>query len=208
MTDAASPHPALGDVSRETEERLAAFAALVARWTPRINLVSPATIPELATRHIADSAQLFPLAGPNWRHWADLGSGGGFPGIVIAILARDTRPDARITLVESDRRKSAFLQTAARELGLPVTVHAARAETLPPLGADILSARALAPLSQLLPLALRHLAPGGRALFPKGRRAAEEVDEARRTWSFQLRTHPSQTDPQARILDIEGLAHA
>ncbi len=194
------------DVSRETEAALAAFAALVRRWTPTINLVAASTLADLDSRHIADSAQLLPLALPGWTHWADLGSGGGFPGLVIAILARG-RADVRITLVESDQRKATFLRTAARELALPVTVHAARAEHLAPLGADVLTARALAPLSQLLPLAHRHLRPGGTALFPKGRRHADEIAEARRSWQFDLTDHPSQTDPEGRILQIERIAH-
>lgn len=199
--------PAELGVSRETEAQLAAFTALVARWTPRINLISPASLPEIDTRHILDSAQLLAFAPPHWSHWADLGSGGGFPGLVIAILARETQPVARITLVESDQRKATFLRTAIRELSLAAEVHAARAETIAPLAADVLTARALAPLPALLPLALRHLAPGGRALFPKGRRAADEIAEARRTWRFDLTSHPSRTDPEARILQIEGIAH-
>lgn len=194
------------DVSRETEAALSAFAALVRRWNPAINLVAPSTLADLDSRHIADSAQLLPLAPPGWTHWADLGSGGGFPGLVIAILARD-RPESRVTLVESDQRKATFLRTAARELSLPVTVHTTRAEQLAPLGANVLSARALAPLAQLLPFAHRHLRPGGTALFPKGRRHAEEVAEARRTWHFDLTEHSSQTDPEGRILQIERIAH-
>lgn len=196
------------DVSRETEERLTRFAALVAQWTPHINLIAASTVPDIMSRHIADSAQLAALAPPGWTHWADLGSGGGFPGIVIAILAAETAPTARITLVESDQRKATFLRTAIRTLALTATVHAARAETLAPLGADILSARALAPLTQLLPLALRHLAPGGIALFPKGRRATEEIAAARAAWRFTLTQHPSLTDPEAQILQLQDIAHA
>jgi 16S rRNA (guanine527-N7)-methyltransferase len=197
------------DVSRETEAALADFAALITRWTPHINLVSPASLPNIGTRHILDSAQLLHFAPDDWIHWADLGAGGGFPGIVIAILARDSHQTARITLVESDQRKAAFLRTATRELGLTNTrVESARAETLAPLAADVLSARALAPLAQLLPLARRHLAPGGRALFPKGRRHADEITDARRDWHFTLTAHPSQSDPEARILQIEGIDHA
>lgn len=204
----ASPARDSLDVSRETAERLDRFAALVAHWTARINLVSRASLAEIHTRHILDSAQLFDLAPAGWRHWADLGSGGGFPGIVIAILARDRCPGARVTLVESDQRKAAFLRTAVRELDLPADVRAARAGDLPPLAADVLSARALAPLADLLPLALCHLAPGGIALFPKGRRAGEEVAAARRNWRFEAESLPSLTDPEARILRIGGIARA
>jgi 16S rRNA (guanine527-N7)-methyltransferase len=203
----ATDWPADLGVSRETEARLTALVALVARWTPRINLISTATLPEIETRHILDSAQLLAFAQPHWAHWADLGSGGGFPGLVIAILTAESHPSARITLVESDQRKATFLRTAIRDLALTAQVQTARAESLPPLAADVLSARALAPLPALLPLALRHLAPGGRALFPKGRRAEDEIAEARRVWHFDLTSHPSRTDPEARILQIEGIAH-
>jgi len=204
-----APPQSAVEVSRETEHRLAAFAALVAQWTPRINLISPGSLPDIATRHIADSAQLLAFAPSAWSHWADLGSGAGFPGIVVAILAAETNPAGRVTLVESDRRKAEFLRTVVRHLGLRAEVSAARAESLAPLGADILSARALAPLPQLLPLAFRHLAPGGRALFPKGRQATAELAAARTgPWRFALLSHPSVTDPHARILQIEGLAHA
>ncbi len=196
------------DVSRETSGRLAAFAALVARWTPRINLISAGTVPLIQTRHIADSAQLFPLAPPGFRHWADLGSGGGFPGIVVAIIAAERNPDAAFTLVESDARKAAFLRIAARELRLAVTVVHSRIETLEPLGADVVSARALGPLPQLLGLVGRHLAPDGVAILPKGRGAAAEIDAARASWRFDLSETPSKTDPEARLLRIERIALA
>ena len=195
------------NVSRETADRLCRFAALVARWTPHINLIAKSTVPEIERRHIRDSAQLLSFAPLGWTLWADLGSGGGFPGIVIAILADELQPGARITLVDSDQRKAAFLQSAIRDLGLRARVLSGRAETLPPLGADVLSARALAPLPQLLPLAARHLTPGGRALFPKGRRAEEEIAAARTAWRFDLVSHPSCTDPDARILQIGGVTH-
>jgi 16S rRNA (guanine527-N7)-methyltransferase len=210
MADAA-PVPGIAGVSRETSLRFARLADLVAQWTPRINLIAPASLDEIATRHIADSAQLADLAPHGWAHWVDLGSGAGFPGLVIAVLAQDSAPGRRITLVDSDQRKAAFLRTAIRELGLgaSASVLAARAESLPPLSADVLSARALAPLPALLPLARRHLAPAGRALFPKGRRAGEEIAAARAAgWQFDLLTHPSRTDPEARILDIGEIAHA
>jgi 16S rRNA (guanine527-N7)-methyltransferase len=202
------PSPqAKGSVSRETEAQLAAFAALVTRWNPTINLIAASTLPDIETRHISDSAQLLPLAPPGWTHWADLGSGAGFPGIVIAILARDSLPDTRVTLVESDQRKATFLRTAIRTLDLRAQVLATRAEAAPPLQADVLSARALAPLAQLLPLAHRHLTPLGRALFPKGRRAASEIPDARHDWNFTLTEHTSQTDPEGRIFQIEGITH-
>jgi 16S rRNA (guanine527-N7)-methyltransferase len=196
------------DVSRETSERLERYADLVKRWNPKINLVSRASLDQLWTRHIIDSAQLFALRPTDARHWADLGSGGGFPGLVIAALAAEAAPDLRVTLVESDSRKAAFLATAARELGLTVTVKPERIEALAPLGADVLSARALAPLDTLLGYASRHLAPAGRALFPKGARAEEEIAAARKHWAFDLHRHPSKTAADGAILEIGAIAHA
>ena len=204
----AEPSAEESGVSRETSERLDRYAALLTRWNAKINLVSRASLAELWSRHIIDSAQLFALRPERAGHWADLGSGGGFPGLVIAILAAEAAPELRVTLVESDQRKAAFLATAARELDLRADVRAERIETLPPLGADVLSARALAPLDTLLGYAARHLAPAGRALFPKGARAAEEIAEARRHWRFDLIRHPSKTAPDSSILEIGAIAHA
>ncbi|WP_414898955.1 16S rRNA (guanine(527)-N(7))-methyltransferase RsmG [Rhodovulum sp. YEN HP10] len=197
----------LTDVSRETSERLASYASLLRKWTPVINLVSRATLEELETRHFADSAQLFDLAPGEARHWVDLGSGGGFPGLVIAILADERAPDLRVTLIESDQRKATFLRTVAREIGLNrVEVIDERLETADPQGADVLSARALAPLDRLLGFAERHLAPGGAALFPKGARYADEVKRALASWRFEVQNHPSKTDPQAVVLKLGGIA--
>lgn len=194
-------------VSRETAERLEALAALVVKWNPAINLVAPGSLPALWDRHIADSLQLAALA-PGPRLWADLGSGGGFPGLVVAAALAETAPAARVVLVESDVRKAAFLRTAAQAMGLAVTVHAARAEALAALGADVVSARALAPLPSLLPLVRRHLARDGIALLPKGARHAEEVREARAAFRFALTTHPSVTAPDGVILQIAEIEDA
>lgn len=194
-------------VSRETAERLAVLAALVAKWNPAINLVAPGTLPALRERHIADSLQLATLVPPP-RLWADLGSGGGFPGLVVAAALAERAPESRVALVESDGRKAAFLRTAAQAMGLDVIVHAARAEALAPLGAEVVSARALAPLAQLLPLVRRHLAPGGRALLPKGARHGEEVAAARAAHRFALVTHPSRTAPESVILEVTEIADA
>jgi len=195
-------------VSRETWERLAQLESLLGKWNRRINLVSPRTLPDFWTRHVLDSAQLFDLAPQGSGSWADLGSGGGFPGLVVAILAADERPDLRVTLVESDQRKAAFLMTAAREIvpAAGVRVLAARAESVPPLSADVVSARALAPLAALLPLAMRHLAPKGVALFPKGARWRDEVAAGLANWRFNIQNHPSRTDPEAVVLAIEGIS--
>lgn len=195
-------------VSRETAERLEAYEALIRKWNPRINLVSPATLDALWTRHFADSAQLLRLAPETAAHWADLGSGGGFPGLVIAVLAAESRPGLRVTLVESDQRKAAFLQTAGRLLDLGLDVRAERIEALPPLGADVLSARALAPLDILLRHAERHLAPGGVALFPKGATVAAELARALEHWRFSLQKESSKTDAGGVILIIGGISRA
>lgn len=194
------------NVSRETSERLDTYAALLVKWNPAINLVSKSSLADLQTRHFADSAQLFALCPPTARHWADLGSGGGFPGLVIAILATESMPDLSVTLVESDGRKAAFLSAVIRETGIRAKVVADRIESLAPLAADVLSARALAPLPQLLAFAEQHLAPGGHALFPKGATHRSEVVESLADWRFDLREHPSKTDPHAVILEIEGVS--
>lgn len=196
------------DVSRETRVRLDSFARTLHDWAPRINLVARSTLDALEERHIADSAQLFALRPVDARHWADLGTGGGFPGLVIAILAAEQAPDLRVTLVESDRRKAAFLAAAARAADVRPTILAERAESLPPLAADVLSARALAPLGRLLAHAERHLAPGGTALFPKGAAHAQEIAEALAAWRFTVQKIPSRTDPSGVVLAIQGVARA
>jgi 16S rRNA (guanine527-N7)-methyltransferase len=190
------------DVSRETAERLAEYAALLRAWNPKINLVSRQTLVDLETRHFADSAQLLELAPPEATTWADLGSGGGFPGLIVAILAAEVRSALRVTLVESDQRKAVFLRTVAQRAGVPVTVLADRIEAIPPLGADVLSARALAPLTSLLDYASHHLAPSGTALFPKGANWRAEVDEALERWRFRCENLPSATSPDGAILRI------
>lgn len=193
-------------VSRETIARLTRFVALLGKWNPKINLVSAATLPEVWTRHILDSLQVYDLAGVADGHWVDLGTGGGFPGLVAAIVATEEAPDLRVTLVESDQRKAAFLATVLRETGVAADLRAERIEAVPPLAATILSARALAPLDRLLHHAARHLAPGGRALFPKGQSHAEEIAEALASWRFRVQKHPSRTDSQAVILEIGDIS--
>jgi 16S rRNA (guanine527-N7)-methyltransferase len=195
-------------VSRETLERLQEFEALVKRWTPAINLISKSSVPAIWDRHIVDSAQLFALCPPGATHWLDLGSGGGFPGLVIAVLAKEAKPELRVTLVESDARKATFLRHAATALSLTVDVRTDRIESLPGLNADVLSARALAPLTDLLPYARHHLAPEGVALFPKGARHAEEAAVARHIWRFDLESKPSLSDPNSAILSIRNIERA
>lgn len=196
------------NVSRETTAQLEAFAALLIKWNPAINLVAKSTLPDLWSRHILDSAQLFDLCPSKARSWVDLGSGGGFPGMVVAILAHGGGSDLRVTLVESDQRKATFLRTVARETGVVVSIHSERAETLAPQGADVVSARAFAPLPLLLSHAYRHLTTTGVAFLPKGAQADTEVAEALASWAFQVQKTPSKTDPQAVILSIKGLTRA
>lgn len=193
----------LTDVSRETLERLEIFAGLVEKWTSRINLVSRNSLAALWDRHIRDSLQVFDCA-PEGRIWVDMGSGGGFPGLVVAILAAEKRPDMQVTLIESDQRKATFLRTAIRETGIPGRVLSDRIENVPPQAADILSARALADLTTLLGFMEPHLAPGGTALFPKGVTWEKEVDAARQQWRFDVEPVKSITEDRAVILKIKG----
>ncbi|WP_277023307.1 MULTISPECIES: 16S rRNA (guanine(527)-N(7))-methyltransferase RsmG [Paracoccus] len=195
------------NVSRETEERLATYRTMVEKWNARINLVSASTIPSLRARHIDDCAQIIDHSGPVKGRWVDLGSGGGFPGIVVAILTADW--ELNVTLVESDQRKSAFLRAVLRETGLTkASVISDRIESVPPLEADHVSARALAPLASLLPMVERHMQPQGQAWLMKGQAWRQECEAAKNDWRFDLRAIPSRTDPEAAILNITGVSHA
>ncbi|MEK9969770.1 MAG: 16S rRNA (guanine(527)-N(7))-methyltransferase RsmG [Ferrovibrio sp.] len=190
-------------------QRLETYAALIAKWQKAINLVAPKTLPELWSRHFLDSAQLLEHAPAGVTRWLDLGSGGGFPGLVIAALS-----DAHVHLVESDQRKSTFLREAARAMGVTATVHVKRIEAVEPAqlhaamgGApQVISARALAPLHELIGLALPLAGPETVYLFPKGRNAEDELTEARRYWTLPIAEMlPSRTDGDARILRLRGL---
>ncbi len=193
------------DVSRETMADLEAYAALVTKWTPAINLIARSSVADLWDRHITDSAQLYRHVPQSYQKWTDIGSGGGFPGIVMAIIAKTTQPDAQFVLIESDQRKATFLRTVTRELSLSVEVIADRIENVPPQTADVVSARALTALSGLIPLTKRHLSPNGVALLHKGRQSQQEVAEAQKNWSFDLEDYPSFTDPEARIIALRRI---
>ncbi|GGD21486.1 16S rRNA (guanine(527)-N(7))-methyltransferase RsmG [Sinisalibacter lacisalsi] len=193
---------ALADVSRETTQRLEIYAQLLAKWNPAINMVGKSTLPDLWTRHFQDSAQIFGLLGPQEVTCVDMGAGGGFPGLVIAILAKEKMPQFHMHCIESDQRKAAFLNTVIRETGLSATVHAKRIEDVAPLDANVVMARALASLTVLLDYAKRHLGPDGRAIFLKGASYQKEVDEALASWDFRLDTYPSETNSGATILKI------
>lgn len=175
-------------VGEDGLEKLRTFAAMVEKWTVRINLIARSTLPDLWDRHIEDSARLCLCAPENPRLWADFGAGGGFPGIVVATILHARGATTRMVLVESDQRKATFLREAARVLSLPVEVLTERAESLAPLGADVVSARALASLDTLCGLAQRHLARDGVAVFPKGETYGDEIAEARKIWRFDLET--------------------
>ena len=192
------------DVSRETMERLSIYTDLLKKWNPRINLVSPNSLDAVWDRHVTDSAQLFAVAGAEGE-WTDIGSGGGFPGLVVAILSAESAPKRTVTLIESDQRKATFLRTVARETGINCTVLAKRIEETPGQDADVLSARALADLDNLLIFAEHHLAEDGVALFPKGKSWGKEVEDANRQWSFDLEPIKSWTEPSAAILKIKGI---
>lgn len=204
------------DVSRETLDHLIVYKDLLEKWQRRINLVGPATVPDAWTRHFLDSAQLFPLvtAGLRGRRGPaalyDLGSGAGFPGLVLAILARGAGLRLDTHLVESDRRKAAFLAEVARatRLARAVTIHAERIEKLPlerMPRADVVTARALAPLTELLALAEPLLAPAGVALFLKGAKVGDELTQAAKHWKISVERLPSRTDPSGTILRVAAL---
>jgi len=193
------------DVSRETMGRLERYAELLIKWNPKINLVSKSKINDLWTRHILDSVQIFEIPKRPICRWVDLGSGGGFPGLVVAILAQDEEPQFEMTLVESDIRKCAFLRNVARELGLKVHIENDRIENLSPLGADIVSARALADLTALLHLSEKHLAQDARLLLMKGKNWLSELETAQTKWNFEYQVVKSKTSHGSAILCVSGV---
>lgn len=196
------------DVSRETSERLTIYLDLLKRWNKKINLVAPTTLAEAPQRHFQDSLQLVPFIPAQARTWIDLGSGGGFPGLVIALDAASRHPDLSVTLVESDQRKCVFLRTVLRETGVTAAVHADRIEKIAPAPFDIISARALASLDQLLTLSERFLGKDSTCLFLKGRKHEEELADAAEHWHFTHQAVPSQTDPDSALLIVKDISHA
>lgn len=195
------------DVSRETFDRLNALEALVQKWSPKINLVSKRDLPTVFERHIRDSLQLWGHVQPG-KTWVDIGSGGGFPALPIAIMAKQDKPDTAITCIESDQRKCTFLRTAARELDLNVTVLTQRIEEAPAQSTHTLSARALDSLSNLLIHAERHLDADGTCLFMKGASWKEEIAEAQEIWAFQVEAIPSITSENSRLLKCREIRRA
>jgi len=201
----------LGDiveVSRETLARLHRYAELLCHWQKSINLVSRNTLDQIWVRHFQDSAQLAALAPKTATLWLDLGSGAGFPGLVLAILGV-----GHVHLMESDGRKCVFLREVIRETAAPATVHHGRIESLPPMRTDVITARALAPLTALVPLAARHATADTVALFPKGRQSARELQdldvwaiESGISMNFRVESLASRVDGEGVIIRLRGLA--
>lgn len=190
-------------VSRETLERLSLYASLLVKWQPAINLVGPRSLSDLWRRHYLDSAQLFPLLPAGTRTLVDLGSGAGFPGLVLAIMGVKD-----VHLIESDGRKATFLREVSRETETPVTVHARRAEQLAPFPADVVTARALAPLDRLIDLARPFLTRDSVALFLKGQDIDSELTAATKKTTMQVERVPSRSDPRGTVLVLREIHRA
>ena len=194
---------ALVPVSRETAARLDRFVALLIDWQGRMNLIAASTVPTLWTRHIADSLQLIAIA-PQARKWADLGSGGGFPGVPIACALAE-QGSAEVHLIECNKKKAAFLREAVRVTGAPAVVHAERVADFAERfrgELDAVAARALAPLPELLSIAYPLLKGSAQGLFPKGQDVEAELTQATKCWSIQASLVPSRTDPKSRVVVI------
>jgi 16S rRNA (guanine527-N7)-methyltransferase len=191
-------------VSRETFDRLKQFETLLERWSSTINLVADSTRHDLWSRHILDSAQLFPL-GKSSQRWRDIGSGGGFPGLVLGFLLA-VQPGASIDLVESNLKKSAFLRTVVGQFALPARVNCLRVESFMPAEAPhIVTARAVASLPDLLGMAERWISNGAIGVFPKGRDYRRELEDSAHHWRFDLIEHASKPDSQGVILEVSNL---
>ena len=198
---------ALTPVSRETEARLDRFVGLLLQWQAKTNLVAPSTLPHLWTRHIADSLQLLTLA-PSAKVWVDLGSGGGFPGVVLACALADTS-GAVVHLVERNARKAAFLREALRVAGARGVVHGKRIEDIVDSLAgpiDCVTARALAPLHELVGFAEPLVRRGAKAFFLKGQDVGAELTEATKYWNIEPILHSSLTGGQGWIVELDSIA--
>ena len=190
------------DVSRETLDDLKSYVSILRKWNSSINLVSKSTISDIWNRHIWDSAQLVVIVGKETpKCWIDLGSGGGLPGLVISILLKGS--PTKVTMIESDSRKCAFLRTVIRELKLNSDVIEGRVERLDPLNADIISARAFADLETLMGLTELHRKKDGICLFLKGQSHEVELTEARENWNMEVEVEPSLTSQRSCVLKIK-----
>jgi 16S rRNA (guanine527-N7)-methyltransferase len=179
-------------------ERLEAYAALLITWSARVNLVGRATLDDLWRRHFLDAAQLLPLVPAGTQSLADLGSGAGFPGLVLAILGVPG-----VELIEADSRKVAFLREAARLTSTGVTIRGCRIEAVPPRAMDVITARACAPLDRLLALSQRLMGPHSICLFLKGARVEEELTAAGKAWTMTVSRYPSRADPGGSVLLLQ-----
>lgn len=207
MTEDEARSTISADVSRETLERLELYASLLLKWQKKLNLISPDTLGSIWSRHFLDSHQLQRDVPIQTGAWLDIGSGGGFPGLYGAIVAAEKHPGLTFELMESDTRKCAFLREVARQTGTSVIITNDRAEAVTPRAAQIVSARALAPMPKLLPLVHRHLAPDGIALLQKGANHIAELESVRHDWQMELEIRPSATAPESVILQIRNLTH-
>jgi 16S rRNA (guanine527-N7)-methyltransferase len=197
---------ALTPVSRETERRLDRYVELLLEWQAKTNLVAPSTLPHLWTRHISDSLQLRTLA-PSEKVWADLGSGGGFPGVVLACVLAET-PGSRVHLVERNAKKAAFLREALRVTSAPGTIHLADiGDSVDRIvgNVDCVTARALAPLHQLIGFAEPLVRQGAKALFLKGQDVEAELTEATKYWNIKPRLHSSRTGGHGWIVELDHI---
>jgi 16S rRNA (guanine527-N7)-methyltransferase len=194
----------LTHVSRETLSKISAYLGVLGQWRERINLIGPGEGKHVWRRHVLDSLQLLDLIGPAEREIADLGSGAGFPGLVLACALAE-RPGSSIALVEKSPRKSQFLEAAIQAVGLPAQVLTQRLEDRAPRKFDVVTARALAPLPRLLGYAHGWLKPSGKALLVKGRGAVEELTLARKSWTFDVSSRPSLSSPEGQILTVSAL---
>lgn len=192
-------------VSRETLDDLVAYSELLIKWQTRINLIGSGTLPDIWHRHFLDSAQLAMIDPLPQGPWLDFGSGAGFPGLVVAIMRR-SEPDFSMHLVESNGKKAAFLREVIRATGAPAEVHCKRFEELLPLPVGVISARAVAPLSQLLSLSEPFIEQNPTFLFPKGQDVDEELTDASKCWNIDLDKYPSMTDPQGVLLRIKDVS--
>jgi 16S rRNA (guanine527-N7)-methyltransferase len=193
------------NVSRETFLRLKEYEKLLFKWNLKINLVAKSTLDNFWNRHVLDSAQFLSLVGEKTGKWVDLGSGGGLPGLVVAILYDEIEPVNKLFLVEADARKAVFLKTVCRELGLKVEVYNNRIEELPPISANIVSARALAPLKTLCLYAKNHLEKDGVAVFAKGENWKAELVEAQKKWIFNYEAVKSTLHEGSVVLVLRGI---
>ncbi|MGB7285958.1 MAG: 16S rRNA (guanine(527)-N(7))-methyltransferase RsmG [Salaquimonas sp.] len=211
MTDALQNHlNKIYPVSRETIDRLERYFELLKQWQSKTNLVAPSTLDQFWSRHVADSLQLLTIA-PKGRHWTDIGSGGGFPGLVLAIVmaqvAKETDEPTSVRLVESIQKKCAFLRRVGVETGIPVEVQAQRIESATKQieAGEIITARALASLPKLLDLTGMYLTGSRRALFHKGREYLSELEDSRGMWKFDLLVHESKIVSDSVVLEISNV---